>query len=278
MELRKTDWKIIVFVFLGIIVAGGFVIAMYFYYPYHNDWSQFFSPLASHIRNPKEVAGFTNAPWMVFLLLYGLLPIRWSNAINLLLNVAVLLALVRKVKGGWVGILLTFTCPLFWNLAGTNSIDWIPVLGFLLPTAWGLPLMAIKPQTLGMAAFIKWKNTKYRLLPLLPLIVIVIFSFLFWGNWLPSGGLSWFNQVPWNFSFWPISIPFGLYVFYRAFKEGDEVLGAASTPFLMPYIASYSMACLISLLSGKYRKLALALYLFSWWYFIIEYRRLFLAN
>jgi len=222
-----------------------------------------------------EVPGYINPPWAALLVLFGLFPLRLSNAINFLINVIVLFLLIKKVNGGWLGIILCFTSPFFWDLARVNPIDWIPVLGFILPTAWGLPLMAAKPQTLGAAAIVKWKNEKFKLTTLIPLGIVVAASFLIWGNWLPQGTNLLINK-DWNFSFWPISIPLGIYVFYHAYKNSDEILAGAATPLLVPYIAPYSLACLIGLLSGKHKKLAITIYIVSVWYFFVEYRRLFL--
>ncbi len=174
----KNNRKSIFTILLVIICLGTFFYLAYTYYPDYNDWSKFYSPLPSHIQKPQEVSGYINPPWTALLVLYGLFPLKISNAINLLMNAVVLLLLVKKVKGGWLGILLTFTSPFFWDMARVNPIDWIPVLGFILPTAWGLPLMAIKPQTLGAAAIIKWKNAKFSIKPLIPRIIIVAASFI----------------------------------------------------------------------------------------------------
>lgn len=256
-----------------LVSAASVFLLLYRYYPDHSDWTLFYSKLTRNILHPMQVNGYVNPPWASLLTVYGLLPLRVSNVINMMINMVVLLLLIRKVKGGWAGILLTFTSPLFWDMGRVNPIDWIPVLGFILPPAIGFPLMAVKPQTLGAAAIVKWKNMKFKFAPLIPLIVVVAVSFVIWGNWLPkdTGELI---STAWNFSFWPVSIPLGGYVFYRAYKEGDEILAGAATPLLVPYIAPYSLVSIIALLSGKYRKIAIAIYIFSIWYFMIEYRRL----
>ena len=268
----KTNKLFSIAVFVLALAMMAFIFYRFFP-PLENDWMRFYSKLTANLSYPNHVPGYVNPPWAALLVPYGLLPIRISNVINLLLNIAVLFFAIRKVNGGWLGILLTFTSPLFFDLARVNPIDWIPLLGFLLPTAWGLPLMAIKPQTLGASMLIKWKNENYKIKPLIPLIVVVILSFLVWGFWINKEAVS-FTNKPWNFSFWPLSIPLGIYVLYKAWKEGDELLTGASTALLVPYIAPYSIACIISILSGKYKKIAIALYLISWWYVMVEGRRL----
>lgn len=262
--------KILVFLF---VLAALFVALVQFYGNNQNDWQHFFSGAFAHIKAPNEIDGFFNPPWTALLLVYGLLPLNISNVINLLLNICMLLAAVYKVKGGWLGIALTFTSPLFFDMARVNPIDWIPLLGFLLPPIWGFPLMLTKPQTLGAAALIKWKKEHFHLKPLIPLAIIIGSSFLLWGNWVNIQGPVSVMGTPQNFSFWPLGIPFGLGLLYYAWKKDDDVLAGASTYLLIPYVAPYSMVCLLALLSGKHKKIAIALYIGFLWFAVVEARR-----
>ncbi len=262
-----------IFVFL-LALTFLFVILYYYYGDNQNDWQHFFSQVFAHIQAPNKVEGFINPPWTALLLAYGLLPLKISNVINLLLNICMLLLAVYKVKGGWLGIVLTFTSPIFFDMARVNPIDWIPLLGFLLPPIWGFPLMATKPQTLGAAMLIKWKQEKFSLKPLIPLAIIIGGSFLVWGNWVNIYGAVSLIDNSHNFSFWPLGIPFGIMLLYYAWKTNDEVLAGASTYLLIPYVAPYSMVCLLALLSGKHKKIALALYLGFTWFAVVEARRI----
>jgi hypothetical protein len=275
--LNKIDKAKIVRLISIFIMAVSITVtayALYCFYPSsYNDWIHWFSKLAANLSNPMNVEGFVNPPWTALFVLYGFLPIRISNVINLMINIVVLFLAIRYVHGGWSGILLTFTCPLFLEMARVNPIDWIPLLGFLLPTMWGLPLMAVKPQTLGAAILIKWKKENFQVKPVIPLIVVVILSFIVWGFWIPGGAGSLINQA-WNFSFWPVSIPLGVYVLYKAWKEDDEILAGASSALFLPYIAPYSIVCLLSILSGKHKKIAIGLYFIIWWYMMVEGRKL----
>ena len=277
MERLKTRWKLQIGILAFVILIGLAFFVLYHYYDNYTDWEQFYSLVAPNYKNPSSVEGFVNPPWTLVFVLHGFLPLKISNVINLLINIIILGLAIRKVSGGWVGILLTFTCPLFLDLARVNSIDWIPLLGFLLPTAWGLPLIAVKPQTLGMSALIKWKKERFSWKVLTPLVTVVIASFLIWGNWIKPHSYSFFMK-PWNFSFWPLSIPLGLYVLYKAYKENDEILAAVSTPLFFPYIAPYSLVGLIALLSGKHKKIALVVYIVMYWYLVVEARRMGLLN
>lgn len=130
----KDLWLQFLKIFLFILILAALFVALIdFYGNNHNDWQHFFSGAFTHIQAPNEIDGFFNPTWTALLLVYGLLPLNISYVINLSLNICMLLAAVYKVKGGWLGIALTFTSPLFFDMARVNPIDWIPLLGFLLP-------------------------------------------------------------------------------------------------------------------------------------------------
>jgi hypothetical protein len=96
---------------------------------------------------------------------------------------------------------------------------------------------------------------------LVPLVLVIFGSFVIWGNWLNIQKAISIMDAPQNFSFWPLGIPVGLWLLHYAWKADDEVLAGAATYLLIPYIAPYSMVCLLALLSGKHIKVAIALYL-----------------
>lgn len=250
-----------------------FLLLYQYYGDNRNDWEHFFSQVILNIQAPNKIDGFYNPPWIALLLVYGLLPLKISNVLNLLLNIGMLLWAINKVKGGWLGVLITFTSPLFFDMARVNPIDWIPLLGFLLPPIWGFPLMAIKPQTLGASMLIKWKHENFKIKPLVPLVLVILGSFVIWGNWLNIQKTVSIMDAPQNFSFWPLGIPVGLWLLFYAWKADDEVLAGAATYLLIPYVAPYSMVCLLALLSGKHKKVAIALYLGFIWFAVVEARR-----
>jgi hypothetical protein len=242
-------------------------------YPIGVDWQHNFDPLSERWRDPYALPTFTSPPWVTALVPHAWLPLAWGNAVNLLLNIAVLLALLRRFGGGWPGHLLVFTAPVFFDLARTNNVEWIPGLAFLLPAQWGLPLLAVKPQVLGGAALVWWKARRFDWRMLAPLGVVVLLSFLVWGWWPAELGLLPHAQG-WNFAPWPFGIPLGAWMLWRALRAEDATLAAAATPFLVPYFAPYSLTPLLAILAGKYRREAFFVYVGLWVYVILEARRL----
>ncbi len=241
-------------------------------YPIGVDWGCTFSRVDEHWRDPYAIAAFTSPPWLVGLLPHAWLPVVWGNTINFCLNILVILAIVRRYEGGWQTLLLVFTSPVFFDLARTNNVDWIPLLSVLLPPMWALPLLAVKPHTIGGIVFVWLKRQRFDFRMFLPLCLVFVLSLIVWGTWFLD--LKSVSDKMWNFAPWPFGIPLGAFMLYRAYKSDDEILAAASTPFLTPYIAPYSVTIVLVLVGCKYRREAFYVYVGFWVYFIVEARRL----
>lgn len=257
----------------AVIALGLLIYVLQAYYPPAVDWEHSFSPLSEHWRDPYLIPTFTSPPWVIALLPHAWLPLKLGNAVNLFLNIAVILAVIRRYGGGWKLMLLVFTSPNFFDLARTNNVDWIPMLALLLPNSLGLPLLAIKPQALGGAALIWWKRNNFSWKMLLPLTAVLAASFLIWGTWPLRTGLP-ENAAWWNFAPWPLGILLGLYMLWRAYQANDEIIAAAATPFLVPFIAPYSITALLALAGGKYKKEVFFAYIGFWIYVVVESRRI----
>jgi hypothetical protein len=269
---RQRILELILIVFILIFL----IIILWIVYPVGVDWKLSYHASYQHFRSPYKNSAFAGISWILFMLPHALLGVALGNSINFAIHIIVLGAIIWKNKGGWLAVVLTFTSPLFLDLARTNNVDWVPALAFLLPPMWGLPLLLAKPQTLGAAALIWWKQKRFSLKMLLPTLAIALFSFLIWGNWLPAmfaAGKT-ISGSAWNFAPFPFGLPIGAYLLSRAYKANDDILAAAASPFLFPYFAPYSLAPLLALLASKYKVAALFIYFGFWYYFLIESHRI----
>lgn len=262
-------WFRIVF---SVLLIVAFVALLQLLYPIGVDWRCTFSQVDEHWRTPYVLEGFTSPPWLIALLPHAWLPTDWGNTINFCLNILVILAVVRRYAGGWQTLLLVFTSAPFFDLARTNNVDWIPLLSVLVPPMWGLPLLALKPHTIGGIALVWLKRERFNLLTFVPLVIVFILSLIIWGTWFLD--LKSVTDTMWNFAPWPFGIPLGVYMLYRAYKADNEILAAAATPFLTPYIAPYSVTIVLALVGCKYRREAFFVYVGFWIYFIVAARRL----
>jgi hypothetical protein len=104
-----------------------------------------------------------------------------------------------------VGIFL-LSPPIIHGLFNAN-IDWIPLLGFVLPPQIGLLLVSAKPQT-GFAVALFWLFQAWRkggILEMLriswPLLIIFTLSILLYGFWPPRFREIMHFGSEWNASF-----------------------------------------------------------------------------
>jgi hypothetical protein len=77
----------------------------------------------------------------------------------------------------------------------------------------------------------------------------------------------------WNFAPWHWNLPLGGWLLYRAIKGNDPYLDAASTPFLVPYLAPYSAAELFGLAAARWPRVAQVIWVALWIYLIVSIRR-----
>ncbi len=240
------------------------------------DWEYSYFPAMHHFRDYTDHSDFAGLPNALLFLPHGLLSLEWGDAINLALNIIVPIAVIWKYNAGWKGILLVYTSPMFFDLARTNNVDWLPLIALLLPFKWGLPFLLAKPQVIGGAALVWWKQHGFSFKVLIPAIVVAIVSLLIWGIETPIEGMQSidFSKVPWNFAPFPLFIPLGIYLLYKGYKTDDATIAAVGTPFLVPYFAPYSLIPLQTMLACKYKKEALYLNLGFWIYLIVEARRI----
>jgi hypothetical protein len=273
-QTKDELWKV---VGVGLLLAAILTVGFALYLPPGVDWQATFRPAVRSWQAPYEGSLFTNPPWALLLLPHGLLSLSLSNAINLTLNFVVLALVVRRFGGGPVALALVFTSPFILDLARTNNIDWIPALALLVPPAWGLLLLSVKPQAIGMVALIWWKQQGYALRMVIPTVVAVVLSFVVYGLWVTRAeGLQGGTGL-WNIAPFPFGLPLGAYLFYRAWHHTDPddsiALAAVSTMFLTPYVAPYSLNVLMALGASRFKRQAIIVWVVCWVFVIYTIRR-----
>lgn len=246
------------------------VTALAQFAPIGLDWNTFHQAGQS-LRDPFAVGGFVNPPHVLLLLPHAALPINWGNAINLILNVAVV-GFIALPGGKWA-VLMCYTNPLFFAMLTNNNIDWIAGLAFLIGGPMWLKwlIMSAKPHVIGGVGLVWLKRWGIR--PLIPTVVVIAATFLIFGMWLSKIQLS--PEAPkWNFAPFPVMIPLGVWMLWRGYTQADQELAACATPFLTPYIAPYSIALVYSLLARRDLRAAFWVWVGFWVFFVIEVRRI----
>lgn len=248
-------------------------IVLVMYLPMGVDWQGTYTNISENPFHPFVDTSFTNPPWVIAFLPHAWLPVRIGNAINFMLNAGLILLLIHRMGGDWQTILMVFTSPVFFDLARTNNIEWIPILALLLPLRWGLPVILIKPHSIGGFALVRWKKQGYRITDLIPVVVVIGLSFVIWGLWFRDMGLP-SDSAIWNFAPFPLLIPLGIYLLVRGIIEENEMLAVGATPFLTPYIAPYSITVLLAYIGSRHKRLAFIVYVAFWVYTVVETRRM----
>jgi hypothetical protein len=267
-------WQVI----LAVLTAfSACILAFYYFSPPSVDWKETFFPVSRDLLHPYRIRTYNYVPWGALLLSpFQFLSTRASTAVVAALNFLLPALLIIRRKGGLLPLALTLTCLPMLLAIFNGSLEWIPVLGFLLQNGWGLPLLLVKPQS-GSLAMITWFiASKDRLKFLLPVGATLLLSFLVWGNWPAAWygnihyletehiGFLTVNTAPWP---WAIPIGVGLIIYLVLRKPADmEFLGALATACLVPYFFPHSLVILFALLSLSHRRIAVLVWVLLWIY------------
>ena len=237
-----------------IAVAGGVVLFFalsFLIAPYLQggiDWYETFYPAGRAAlagKSPYTVAGFCNVPWAILPILpFTLLPIEVGRAAFMLFSLLAFAYIARKLGASpLVTGIFVMSPPVLHCLLNAN-IDWLTLLGFILPPQIGLFFIAIKPQTtfvVGIFWFFEaWRKggVKEVLRVFLPVTVTLLLSFALFGFWIERFRAP--VNFGWNASLYPMSIPIGLALLVKSLRARSKSLAMAASPFLSPYVAFHS--------------------------------------
>jgi hypothetical protein len=125
-----------------------------------------------------------------------------------------------------------------------GNIDWLAVLGFVMPPWLGVFFLMIKPQVglaaIGFIFITAWQKHGFInvVKTFAPFAIALAVSILLFGPWFLS--ISNDINLAGNSSLWPLSIPIGLTLFAMAIRKSDIRYSMAASPFLSPYVIMHS--------------------------------------
>jgi hypothetical protein len=253
-----------------VVVLLGLALAIAAYLPYGVDWRDTFRPAALAMlsfRNPYAVEGFYYPLWCLLPYLpFAWLPESIGRGFNLMISL-IGFGYVAYRLGAKPLILAAFLAspPVLHCLLNAN-IDWIPLLGVVLPPQIGLFLVVVKPQVgFGVALFWlveAWRNGGGRLRSgywgglrevlrvFWPVTVALLATFAVFGFWPLRFGHT--LTFWWNASLWPASIPVGLALLVAALRRRRKEFALAASPCLSPYVLFHSWSgALVALVSSQ---------------------------
>jgi hypothetical protein len=242
------SWRKASIIALALLLLAALLAAMARFLPPGVDWEKAYRPASLALlsgKNPYEVFGFYNAPWTLLPILpLALLPVNLGRAAFFLMGLLGFSFTAYRLKarplawGAFLGSPPVMHCLL------NASIDWMPLVGFVLPPRYGLFLVLIKPQV-GFTVALFWLVEAWRdgglrrvVWVFWPVTVVMLLSFALFGLW--PFRFDRLVDLWWNASLWPMSIPVGLGLMAAAFRTRKINFAMGAAPCLSPYVLFHS--------------------------------------
>jgi hypothetical protein len=264
---------------IGFILLVFMAVEVMLYLPDLIDWERTYRPatqLLASGQSPYEIKSFLNPPWVLIPLIpIAFLPSKIGGGILFVISLCALIFTAVRMGAtplSLIAFLLSF--PVFFLLL-FGQIDWLILLGILMPPQIGLFFVLAKPQIgLGIAVF--WLVEAFRkggirriLIDFTPVAVMFCLSVVIYGFWFKNISSELFT-ANYNFSLWPLSLPIGAVLLISALRTRKKEISLLSSPFFSPYVAPHSWSsALLAILPRQWE--ALAASLGSW---IMLYMRL----
>lgn len=269
MFLKNATQKIRTSLPLQAAIGVGFyiilVIAIYNFLPRGIDWDETYRPVGQalyQLKSPYSVEGFRAAPWAALVSLpFAWLPDRIGRAAYFLMSLFAFMLVAFKLGAKPVTLAAFILSPPVIHCLLNANIDWLPLVGFILPPPIGIFFVAVKPQ-MGWCVALFWVIQSLRggkitdtIYLVAPITLVILISFAFLGFW-PTRFIEPMGYW-WNASLWPASIPIGLVLLAFSLSK-QRIEGAmAASPFLSPYVLLHSWSgALVSLASKPIEMLA----------------------
>ncbi|MCS6994658.1 MAG: hypothetical protein N2117_11740 [Anaerolineales bacterium] len=244
MKILHRHWILVgLAIFLGVAVFASQLP--------NADWDGTYRPVVESVlqgQNPYTVRTFANPPWTVLLLLpFAFFHPEFARGLFFAASVAVFFWIAWKVKAPPLAAIALFLSPTFIGGLLANNLDIFVLAGVLLPPAWGLFVLFIKPQ-LGFGAAIyylvdAWKTDRWRRVfaTFAPVTLGLALTFVLFP--VLAERLFFMPSVnPWNRSIFPYGVPLGLLFLWLAIRNRNPFLALAVGPLISPYTTLYSYA------------------------------------
>lgn len=208
-------------------------------FPLATDWDGIYLPVVRMIlsgQNPFNTFGFYNPPWVLSLLIpFAMLPYEIGRFLMMLCGMASLAYVAYRLKASRFGVIAILLSPLAFDAMLWGNVEWISLLGLVLPLPLGLVLLSIKPQmtlcAIGFLLYEEWRKRGFRkmILAMFPVTALFILSFLVYGFY-PLHWMQYQAEAGINFSFYPFTVPLGLGLMIQATRTKKLGYALAASP------------------------------------------------
>jgi hypothetical protein len=214
--------------------------------PFAVDWHFTYRPAALAMAQGKspfaEVELFFTAPWsLIPIIPFALLPEDVGRSLWFVLSIAMFAFVAYRLGGKPVAVLAFLLSAPVANCIQTGNIEWLVLLGYVLPPQIGLIFLAMKPQSTFVAILYyvveAWRKGGIReaLRVVWPVALIGLLSLLLFGLWPLKAAQIFEPAGVFNVSIWPQGIPIGLLLAVQAFRSRKREPAMMASPFLSPY-------------------------------------------
>jgi len=166
--MYKSDKTIQIIIFSIIFFVLILIIADFL--PPGIDWDETFRPASLALLNlgsPYDISGFFYPIWtLIPILPLALLPNSIGRAAFMILSLLAYAYSAYKLGGRRFAFVAFLLSPIVMHALLNANLDWMPLLGFVLPPQVGLLLVVIKPQVGWIVAlfwFVEaWREGKWK--------------------------------------------------------------------------------------------------------------------
>lgn len=233
-------------VLLVCLLASIIVVLSSIYLPTGIDWRDTYRPAALALlsgKSPYSVDIFFAAPWTLLPLLpFAVLPENVGRGCLFLLGIVSFAFTAYRLGAKPLSLVAFLLSPPVAHCLLNSNIEWLPLLGFILPPQIGLFFVAIKPQT-GIGVSIFWLIESWRrggiketIHVFGPVSLALLISFILFGLWPLRFNDTMTLTRAYNASLWPNSIPVGLVLLVASIHRRNIKYAIASSPCLSPYV------------------------------------------
>jgi hypothetical protein len=224
----------------------------YRYLPIGIDWELCFRRATLEFlagRSPYTVDGFFNPPWtLIPFIPFSFLPVRISNLLLVDIGLLCYLFILYRLKVRPIAALIFLLFPTTLVGLHTVNIEWLVMLGFVLPPPVGLFFVLMKPQV-GIAIALYWLvvNPK-RIKTFLPVTLAFLISLAVYSDWLPRlviRGTKTGYYGTFDIGFFPYLVPLGLALLVVAIRKHKEAFAFMASPFFAPYVGANSYSIVV---------------------------------
>ena len=241
-------------IIVGFLIFAALSLGAAYFLPDGIDWHLTFRPAIlammggrSPYNDPAVLAPFAGAPWVLIPFIpLAYLPENLGRGVLFSIGVFSFAFAAIRMGARPAALVAFLLSPVVFHCLLNSNLDFLPIVGFILPPQVGLFFMAAKPQmgmVVGAFWFVQsWRSGGWReaLRVFGPATGALIISFFVYGIWPENAAkiLDWSRHI--NASLWPQSIPVGLALAVTAFRLKDMRYAIAASPLLSPYLLFHS--------------------------------------